>query len=350
MDIIEEKTEELLNALVNTMSDGHRVIWAIGNYPDEDKEKLGNHILSLVNEIISLKKSEKKPSENDIVYSPDKWAQHEVENLIAHTKNEYIAECAKSALRAYNSVYKDGHSGNSIGIMRGMLNDLIRTRPLTPLTGEDDEWSECGMDDVSGVKTFQNKRYGALFKDVSPDGTVKYNDVDRFVCYQSSNPNIPFTNGFVARTVAAMDGIPQIEFPYMPLENPMRIEVEEILTDFHNGDFDGIGIESIQFVDKNEIHGSRLIGRYFDLSDTGRREITKTEWIDKKKTSDELKTKFDDVSRELMEKHPGWKGTAIEREAKIIASGDKHLFDPKDEYVPTRGGFCGVCGGCGGGD
>ena len=340
MDIIEEKTEELLDALSNTMSEGHRVIWAIGNYPDEDKEKLGNHILSLVNEIISLKKSEKKPSENDIVYSPDKWAQNEVENLIAHTKNEYIAECAKSALRAYNSVYRDGHSGNSIGIMRVMLNDLIRTRPLTPLTGEDDEWSECGMDDVSGVKTFQNKRYCALFKDVSPDGTVKYNDVDRFVCFNSSNPNVPFTNGFVAITVAAMDGIPQIEFPYTPLENPMRIEVEEILTDFHNGDFDGIGIESIQFVDKNGTPCSRFIDRYFDLSSTGNREMTRTEWLEKKKTSDELKMKFDEVSHDLMEKHRDWKWSKIEREAKIIVSGDEHLFDPKDEYVPT-------CGGCG---
>jgi hypothetical protein len=52
-----------------------------------------------------------------------------------------------------------GHSGGSAQITTDIVNRLMRYQPLTPLTGEDDEWMEVG----SGV--FQNKRCSHVFKE-----------------------------------------------------------------------------------------------------------------------------------------------------------------------------------------
>ena len=53
----------------------------------------------------------------------------------------------------------EGHSGMSASVAVGLFKTLANWEPLTPLTGEDDEWTECG----SGV--FQNKRCSRVFKD-----------------------------------------------------------------------------------------------------------------------------------------------------------------------------------------
>ena len=51
-----------------------------------------------------------------------------------------------------------GHSGGSAGVITNMLEKLLRYEPLSPLTGEADEWSEV----IPG--TFQNKRCSRIFK------------------------------------------------------------------------------------------------------------------------------------------------------------------------------------------
>jgi hypothetical protein len=52
-----------------------------------------------------------------------------------------------------------GHSGGSAQITTEIVNRLMRYSPLTPLTGDDDEWMEVG----TGV--FQNKRCSHVFKE-----------------------------------------------------------------------------------------------------------------------------------------------------------------------------------------
>jgi hypothetical protein len=52
----------------------------------------------------------------------------------------------------------EGHSGMSAGLAVSAFQKVAMFQPLTPLTGEDDEWSKIGDDD------YQNKRASTVFK------------------------------------------------------------------------------------------------------------------------------------------------------------------------------------------
>ncbi len=73
--------------------------------------------------------------------------------------NDSVANAILELLEVFDN---QGHSGFSAPYTARMFHRLAMFKPLTPLTGEDDEWNE-----VSGC--FQNKRYSAVFKD-SKDG------------------------------------------------------------------------------------------------------------------------------------------------------------------------------------
>lgn len=63
-------------------------------------------------------------------------------------------------------------SGVSVSVVAPVLQRLIAGQPLSPLTGEDDEWVEVGP------SVFQNKRCGSVFKDPRfHDGKLAY-DID----------------------------------------------------------------------------------------------------------------------------------------------------------------------------
>lgn len=63
-------------------------------------------------------------------------------------------------------------SGGAVYAVAPILQRCIAGKPLSPLTGADDEWNEVG----DGV--FQNKRMGSVFKDPRfHDGKLAY-DID----------------------------------------------------------------------------------------------------------------------------------------------------------------------------
>lgn len=53
----------------------------------------------------------------------------------------------------------EGHSGGSHGMVQSIFTRISSFRPLTPLTGDDDEWMEVGPNQ------FQNRRCSTIFKD-----------------------------------------------------------------------------------------------------------------------------------------------------------------------------------------
>lgn len=132
----------------------------------------------------------------------------------------------ESALKAFNCLMEDGHSGMSIGFTKAFLNRLIDGKPLTPIEDTDDIWEFSWEDD--GVKTYQCTRMSSLFKDEYSDGTVKYHDVDRVICYEVSSPDVSYSSGFVRKTI---DEMFPITMPYWPKDNPYKVYVEEFLTD-----------------------------------------------------------------------------------------------------------------------
>jgi hypothetical protein len=91
-----------------------------------------------------------------------KWAEQELEfagyraDDTEDGPNKWLREGTLELLRVFS---EQGHSGMSAPFAIKLFADLANHKPLTPLTGNDDEWDEVG----TGV--FQNKRASNVFKE-----------------------------------------------------------------------------------------------------------------------------------------------------------------------------------------
>ena len=70
--------------------------------------------------------------------------------------NKWLAEGVLKLLEVFCD---EGHSGSSAPFAVNTFSRLAKWKPLSPLTGEDDEWNEIG----DGI--YQNNRFSAVFKD-----------------------------------------------------------------------------------------------------------------------------------------------------------------------------------------
>lgn len=92
-------------------------------------------------------------------------------SLLAHAELELdiigeTGDMRKHILYMVNEFAKEGHSGTSANHAINVLDKLLRFEPLTPLTGEDREWTEVSDN------LYQNKRCFHVFKEngVAYDG------------------------------------------------------------------------------------------------------------------------------------------------------------------------------------
>ena len=76
---------------------------------------------------------------------------------------------AQGVLRLLEVFCDEGHSGASAPFAVNTFQRLAKWKPLTPLTGEPDEWMDVGNG------TFQNRRYSAVFKE-GKDGQAYWID------------------------------------------------------------------------------------------------------------------------------------------------------------------------------
>ena len=172
------------------------------------------------------------------------WAKREVE-IACKRENpnrkkgefDYGCACYVSALKAFESLTEDGHSGYSIGITKNILNRLINGMPLTPIEDMDDVWNMSYRND-NGEMVYQCNRMSALFKTVHSDGSVDYSSNDHCYCIDINDPKNTYYSGLVRRIIHKMF---PITMPYMPGE-PIKVYCEDFLTDKKNGDFDTVGV------------------------------------------------------------------------------------------------------------
>ena len=197
--------------------------------------------------------------------------KREIENCTGDGA-DYGCGCYKSALKAYQGLCEDGHSGLSISITQGILNRLISGKPLTPIEDTEDMWNICnsGESDDS-ILIYQCKRMYSLFKYLYPDGKVKYSDVDRCCCVNKDDSNISWNNSFIR---SIYDEMFHITMPYMPSNRTDIIICDELLTDRKNGDFDTISILYIKRANGQKVD----VNRYFKESGKSFEEISETEW------------------------------------------------------------------------
>ena len=193
------------------------------------------------------------------------WARKEVELAckreapdIKPDEWDYGCACYESALKAYESLFEDGHSGMSISITKSILNRLLEGKPLTPIEDTDDAWDDDRSRIRNDVKTLQCKRMSSLFKDVYNDGTIKYSDIDRVICVNINDPLLTYYSGLVREII---DEMFPIRMPYAP-GKPFRVFCKDFLVDEKNGDFDTVGV---YYATKEGIDGPETIDiyRYF---------------------------------------------------------------------------------------
>ena len=132
------------------------------------------------------------------------WAKKEL-SRIEHDEDGIQNLVDDNVLELLEILCNQGHSGMSAAYVLNLFDRLSHFLPLTPLTGEDDEWTE-----VSPGR-FQNKRYSAVFKD--SDGA--YNSEGKIF---SHDGKIWFSN---------KDSRIPISFPYMPPRHPEKIILNE---------------------------------------------------------------------------------------------------------------------------
>jgi len=222
----------------------------------------------------------KKHPKRRLHESMSDWAEREVE--LAYKKEDgYGASCYRSALKAFRSLCDDGHSGCSIGITKAILNRLIDGKSLTTIEDTPDVWIECTWGDEDGKAVYQNARMSGLFKDVFPDGTTKFHDVDRVTLVEVEDDGTETTwhSGLASKLVDEIVG--PITLPYYPKAKPYKVYAQQFdSVNAEVGCFDTSHIIKIVDPDGNEIPCERFYAETVD----DMVEIDKDEYLRREKS------------------------------------------------------------------
>lgn len=103
--------------------------------------------------------------------------------------SDYGGMMGEAVMKMIKLFAEEGHSGFSANMAVNIFSKLAKFEPLTPLTGEDDEWVDHG----SGY--FQNKRCSHVFKEngeaYDSEGRI-FREPDGS-CFQSRDSRVPVT-------------------------------------------------------------------------------------------------------------------------------------------------------------
>lgn len=80
--------------------------------------------------------------------------------------------------------FQQWDSGGAVSVMAPVLQRLIAGKPLTPLTGDDDEW----YDPVGDGEVLQNMRCGTVFKYPNMGNRVIDIDTGKMITFPYSPP------------------------------------------------------------------------------------------------------------------------------------------------------------------
>ena len=120
------------------------------------------------------------------------YAKDELKRIgMIDSGNPYNDWTTKAILDLIELFDSQNHSGFSASYVINAFRRLADFKPLSPLTGEDDEWRGIGHGE------FQNKRYSAVFKDkdgatYNYEGKVFTDDGEVWYTCGDSKVNISF--------------------------------------------------------------------------------------------------------------------------------------------------------------
>ena len=156
------------------------------------------------------------------------WARKEIEIAKKREREasgneygwDYGCACYDSALKAFESLCEDGHSGMSIGFTKLILNRLIDGKVLTPIDDTPDIWNQISENE------HQCKRMHSLFKEVDESGNVSYSDNNYAIGVDARNNGLAYHSGLVSNYVYSKY---PITMPYYPNSKPYKVYCEDFL-------------------------------------------------------------------------------------------------------------------------
>lgn len=173
-------------------------------------------------------------AEREVQIVKDFWSKKE-----DPTEGEYSIKCAEKALELYKQLCSQGHSGESVSQTVAILNRMVETMPLSKITEDEKEWNLVSDKTEEGTNIYnsegklvserkeiclyQSARMSSLFKNITKEGKVYYNDFNRYVCI-----DINTRNTFGSKLVEEiLDGIYPIKMPYYPTREKYKIFCED---------------------------------------------------------------------------------------------------------------------------
>ena len=193
------------------------------------------------------------------------WAENEVK-LACQRENpdwdgksfDYGCACYQSALKAFSTLCNDGHTINTWFETVYILERLMHSLPLTPITHDDFGYIKgvtpelvdkktgalLAVGRVAAIPSHENddgslqydcKRGYGVYMDVKPDGTYTISDVNRTICVNIECPDDVYSCGIGSRLVNEMF---PISLPYYPSKDLYEVYIRTFLTDPALGDFD----------------------------------------------------------------------------------------------------------------
>ena len=114
----------------------------------------------------------------------------------------------KHILKMVSEFSEEGHTGASAAYALSILTKLLDFKPLTPLTGEDDEWTEVSN---SAYMKYQNKRCFHVFK--GEDGRAYDSEGKIFYDYYTGEDGRQHKSHYTNSESRVY-----IEFPYVPMK------------------------------------------------------------------------------------------------------------------------------------
>lgn len=144
-------------------------------------------------------------------------------NLVKHAEKELTLinedqDFAQDLLDIIAVFSSQGHSGFSAAASISKLNRLLGFKPLSPLTGEPNEWVDVHTDEEGNI-TYQNSRCSGVFKQVDKKGRLVY-------CHDVNSVVVEDEDG--SRWVSGKAPLPRVTFPYTPPDEPNVILREEL--------------------------------------------------------------------------------------------------------------------------
>lgn len=165
-----------------------------------------------------------EPENSSLVYHAK--AELDAIGMTEDSEDEMNRMMRKHLLHMVTEFAKEGHSGFSASYAINALNKLFDFKPLSPLSGKDEEWTEVSEN------LWQNKRCGSVFK--GEDG-VAYN-IDGRVFYEwytddeTNEKYKSYFSNYYSRT--------KVEFPYVVPDKPTYVEWTDTWEDIRNNKVD----------------------------------------------------------------------------------------------------------------